>query len=48
MKRIIALVLLVVLAGCSSFKLGTVLYVPYGQQAELKISPPAVAASQPR
>lgn len=37
MKRLIACALLIALGGCSSFKLGTVLYCPYGQNCDLAV-----------
>jgi hypothetical protein len=38
----IALVLsIVLLSGCSSFKLGAVCYIPHGQQGACQVAPPA-------
>jgi hypothetical protein len=40
MKLILA-VLLALLSGCSSTKLGAMLYCPHAQTCELRASPPA-------
>jgi hypothetical protein len=44
-RSAIALTLAALLAGCSSFKLGTMLYVPNGQTATMSVGP---AASAPK
>jgi len=33
------------LAGCSTFKLGAMMYCPYGQNCEMAVSAPAAPAS---
>lgn len=42
MKTIIILAA-ALLAGCSSFKLGGVCYIPHGQQGQCSVAPPAAA-----
>lgn len=44
--RFLVLIPLALLAGCSSFKLGAIVYVPHGQSATVSVQPPATAASQ--
>jgi len=36
---------IVILFGCSSFKLGAMAYCPHGQACALRVVPPEVAAS---
>jgi uncharacterized lipoprotein YmbA len=43
MTRILIIAALLVLAGCSSFKLGTMLYVPHGESASLTVGASASA-----
>jgi hypothetical protein len=43
--KYLALALLVALAGCSTFKMGTVLYLPHGQAGTLIVAPPAAASA---
>jgi uncharacterized lipoprotein YmbA len=40
MRQFFILAAALVLAGCSSTKLGTMLYCPHGQACELTVSPP--------
>lgn len=43
MKRFALLLMMAIsVAGCSSTKLGAMLYCPHGQACELKVSPPEV------
>lgn len=39
MRKLFVLSLLATLTGCSSFRLGTVLYCPHGQACELAVAP---------
>lgn len=40
MRRIILLILVSSLAGCANTKLGAMLYCPFGQVCELRVTPP--------
>lgn len=42
---IVAMGLLALLFGCSSFNLGAMAYCPHGQACTLRVVPPEVAAS---
>ena len=39
MKALLILCLVALLPGCSSFKLGTVAYIPFGVAASLQVAP---------
>lgn len=39
MRKLFVLFSLVMLTGCSSFRLGAVLYCPHGQACELAVTP---------
>jgi hypothetical protein len=41
MKRILIIAAAIVLAGCSSFKMGAACYIPYGQVGGCTVAPPA-------
>lgn len=41
--RTLALCLAVLLSGCSSFNLGTVVYCPHGQECRVDVKPPKPA-----
>jgi hypothetical protein len=43
MKRLLIISAAILLAGCSTFKLGGMLYCPHGQVCEASIAPPAAA-----
>lgn len=45
MRPLLLASLLLLLGGCSSFKLGTVAYIPYGQVGTVSVAPPGSAAS---
>lgn len=47
MKRIAILTAALLLAGCSSFRLGAVCYLPHGMGGECRIIPVPAAASVP-
>ena len=43
MTRLAIILAAALLAGCSSFKMGALVYIPHGQQAEVRVGPPAAA-----
>lgn len=48
MRSTIVAAVVLLLAGCSGFKLGTMVYLPHGQVGTVSVMPPEVAASGAR
>jgi hypothetical protein len=45
LRLVLGATLLLALAGCSSFRMGTVLFLPHGQAGSLMVAPPDAGAS---